>query len=85
MRQFMFMRDKGFSRPISQRLSRSQIDIDAQLVDGGRERSKADPREGKVRTAMGKSNIEFVSQALRRNLVLDCLLEFSIRLSTYAQ
>lgn len=85
MRQLVLMRHKGFSWPVSQRLARAQVDVDAQLVDGGRQRGELYPRQREVGSAVRKGNVQFIAQPLRRHLVLDGLLELAIRLAAHAQ
>ncbi|RYO71900.1 hypothetical protein AA0113_g1693 [Alternaria arborescens] len=60
MSQLMFMGYEGLARPVSERLTSAQIDIDEKLVEGRRKRRKLNPAQGEVRPTMRKCNVEFI-------------------------
>ena len=85
MRQLMLMRNKRFARPVSEGLSCAQVDVDKELIDGRRKRRKLNPAQRKVRPAVLECDVEFIVQAFCSDQVLDCLLELSVCLATYAE
>lgn len=56
----MFMGYEGLARPVSERLTSAQIDIDEKLVEGRRKRRKLNPAQGEVRPTMRKCDVEFI-------------------------